>query len=267
MPTAKKSLPSFDRPPLIEVVCSVAFTSLDKLLAPHTGLLWEKFRAEYGQIEEVPPIGVLLDGQVVDPQVELLTKPPLPRIWFVNEKNNSIIQVQRDRFMHNWRKQEGTDYPRFSFVFGEFDRQFKVFRNFVKKHELGEIRPLQYELTYVNHIPHGEPWESLGQVPKVFKVFNEVTNKRLGEPQAINWSSLYLLKDGEGKLSYQLQTAKRLADDTSILQLNITARGLPKGLALDDLSGWFSRAHEEIVLGFEDLTDQSTQDKVWRKIR
>ena len=37
---------------------------------------------------------------------------PAPRFWFVNESGNELVQVQRDRFIRNWRKTEGQPgYP------------------------------------------------------------------------------------------------------------------------------------------------------------
>ena len=40
MPNTRDRLPSFARPPLIEVVCGVLFRQIDAFLLPHFGLLW-----------------------------------------------------------------------------------------------------------------------------------------------------------------------------------------------------------------------------------
>ena len=49
-------LPSYDRPPVIEVACSVMFPSLEGLLSPHIGLLWQRFQPEYPFCDDVFPI-------------------------------------------------------------------------------------------------------------------------------------------------------------------------------------------------------------------
>jgi uncharacterized protein (TIGR04255 family) len=57
-PTPKSSpagvLPSYDNPPVNEVVCGMRFYTPDKLRIPHIGLLWDKFRNEYPIIKHPP---------------------------------------------------------------------------------------------------------------------------------------------------------------------------------------------------------------------
>ncbi len=116
MEEISKSLPDYERPPVIEVVCGILFKSIDKLLAPHLGLLWEKYKTEYPVCREVPPLAPVIERFEEAPRIDLQLAdvPPLPRIWFVDEKENGIIQVQRDRFLHNWKKVLPEDeYPRY----------------------------------------------------------------------------------------------------------------------------------------------------------
>lgn len=37
-------------------------------------------------------------------EVTFEEKPPVPRVWFLNAYRTELIQVQADRFVHNWRK-------------------------------------------------------------------------------------------------------------------------------------------------------------------
>ena len=44
MQDTTKHFPDFDNPPVIEVVCGVRFKAINKLLAPHFGLLWKNLK-------------------------------------------------------------------------------------------------------------------------------------------------------------------------------------------------------------------------------
>ena len=44
-----------------------------------------------------------------------------------------------------------------------FKEYLEVFRGFIGDLGLGELKPLQYELTYVNHLPQGEGWNKLSE--------------------------------------------------------------------------------------------------------
>ena len=47
----------FGRPPVDEVVLSVLFKSLDRLLAPHLGEIWQELKKEgFLEIAEQPPV-------------------------------------------------------------------------------------------------------------------------------------------------------------------------------------------------------------------
>ncbi len=140
-----------------EVVCGVLFKSIESLQAPYLGILWERYRKDYPACQEVPPLIPVVEryGEEGSAQVkpEFAEIPPLPRVWFVHASGNGIIQVQRDRFLHNWRKLQVSDsYPRYEQVFEMFAGHLSTFRKFLEENKLGIMEPLQYEMTYVNHI-------------------------------------------------------------------------------------------------------------------
>ena len=61
MEKISKNFPDFKNPPVIEVVCGIHFKSLNNLLAPHLGLLWEKYKSEYPFCQEVAPIAPAIE--------------------------------------------------------------------------------------------------------------------------------------------------------------------------------------------------------------
>jgi uncharacterized protein (TIGR04255 family) len=94
-------------------------------------------------------------------QLQTLNVPPTPRFWFINESGSELIQVQRDRFIKNWRKiGSGDQYPRYEQLRTGFDQDFKQFEDFLKRNQLGAVRVNQCEVTYINHIVAGTGWET-----------------------------------------------------------------------------------------------------------
>jgi uncharacterized protein (TIGR04255 family) len=269
-----QKLPKYDEPPVIEVVCGILFTSLEELLAPHFGLLWEQFKPGYAKCQEVPPLTPVIERLDESPQevtLQYSTKPPLPRIWFLHA-DGSIIQVQRDRFLYNWRRIRLEDeYPHYPEVVEKFESHLSTFQSFLKDNELGMVEPLQYEMTYVNHIPQGAEWEALRDIGKVFPDFswgklspsgNEP--RFLPDPEGINWRTSFFLADDMGRLHVHIQKGQLRQEGRPVLKLELTARGIGSDKRLDAMQDWFAFAHESIVLGFADLTDYQVQKNIWK---
>ena len=103
--TMSQNLPEYENPPINEVVCGVLFERLEKLLNPYLGLLWERYKPEYSECREVAPLVPVIENfdKPPSPGATYVDVSPLPRTWFVHPHDNGIIQVQRDRFLHNWR--------------------------------------------------------------------------------------------------------------------------------------------------------------------
>ena len=142
----RPGLPSYRQAPVIEVVYGVAFAPLTLMKAPHTGLFWSAIRDSFPKVQHAAPVGPM-------PREFDIGNPPLPRIWFVSEDDNYLVQVQNNRFLFNWRVVRPSDvYPRFEVVQDGFKRNFALFEEFVKSASLGELELTNYELTYVNHI-------------------------------------------------------------------------------------------------------------------
>ena len=144
-------------------------------MTAYVGLLWQKFNDDYPYCQDLAPLTPSIE--VIDelPEISyaLTDIPPLPRVWFINDSGNEIIQVQRDRFLYNWRKMNSQDiYPRYKNIIQKFKNHLSTFEMFLKEANLQEFSPLQYELTYVNHILQGEGWETYNDVGKIFPYFS-----------------------------------------------------------------------------------------------
>jgi uncharacterized protein (TIGR04255 family) len=267
---AEGGLINYENPPVIEVVCGILFKPLEAFLAPHYGLLWEKYRPEYNNCSEVPPLAPIIEKLEVAPKIniEFDETPPLPRIWFTNKTDNGIIQVQRDRFLYNWRKIRPEDkYPRYYNVIMELQGHFNTFCSFIKDNNLGEIIPLQYEMTYVNHILKGEGWESIKDIGTIFPDFSfRSTNRKfLPEPEGINWRTSFALPKFLGRMHVAIRKGKIIKTNQPMLLLDLTVRGIGDDNDLEKMINWFDIAHEWIVYGFADLTGEEVQKGIWKR--
>ena len=259
MPTAV--LPSYKKPPVNEVVCGMRFHTPDKLRIPHIGLLWDKIRAAYPKIQHAPPIASA-KGEI---QIDQETGVPIPRVWFINESDDQLVQFQFDRFYFNWRRKQG-DYPRYPHVIKQFESTLNTVELFFKEFELGDFNPIECELSYINHVPKGEGWDTIETLPKVFSDFVWAQKKErfLPNPANVAWKAEYPLPGKMGRLAVTLNQAIRADDKVPLFVLELNARGFDESADKKDYRKWFDVAHEWIVRGFTDITTSEVH-KIWER--
>src|SRR5947209_5863336 len=175
-------LPDFDNPPVVETVLSVQFESITGLHTAHLGLLWNEFRATFPACEERPPLDRIIEQfpetsrARVGLQLQALENLPVPRLCFLSQRGNEMIQVQASRFIKNWRKEgEGERYPHYDETIKPmFERDFKTFIAFLEKNKFEAPSIDQCEVTYVNHILSGagEGWETFSDFDEIFNFSN-----------------------------------------------------------------------------------------------
>lgn len=255
------SMPSYKIPPVNEVVCGMRFDPPDKLRVTHFGLLWNKFRSDYPIIQHAPPIALAKGELLIDTAIGI----PLPRVWFINESDDQLVQFQIDRFYYNWRRKE-SDYPRYNYVIENFESTRCTIDTFFSKNKLGKLKPIEYELTYINHIPKGQGWNTIDDLPKIFSDFVWKKSKKrfLPNPQKIEWESGFALPEQKGHLIVNLKQAIRTKDKIPLLILELRTRGYSEITTRDDIRAWFDIAHEWIVRGFTDLTTPRMH-KIWER--
>ncbi len=263
-------LPKYGNPPVVELVCGILFESLNKFLAPHIGLLWENFKTEYPNIRQMMPLAPLKEGFDATPSMvgPLSDDFPLhPRVWFETRDGTGLIQVQRDRFLYNWKKVKPDDeYLHYDYVIRQFKNCLSQFESFLHDKELGEIKPIQYELTYVNHIPKGQGWYNLNEVGTVFPdiSWRNGANRFLTELEGLNAQASFRLPERQGRLHAAIRYGIRQPDQP-ILLLDLTCRGIGEDRSHLAMWEWFDLAHQWIVRGFTDLTSAEMQKSIWRR--
>jgi uncharacterized protein (TIGR04255 family) len=97
-------LSKLKNPPIVEVVCGFVFEELglDPLLV---GQYWSRRRDQYPKREIHPPVRP-------QPGLTIVEGIGPIRSWFVSVGDETVLQIQPDRFYFNWRRR-GDEYPRF----------------------------------------------------------------------------------------------------------------------------------------------------------
>ena len=275
MTSRPKDLPDFRKPPVAETVLSLQFEPIPGLTSAHLGLLWERFRKELPLIEEhtpLPPVFEKFDPpSPAQVEVTIEEKPPVPRDWFVNDTKTELIQMQSDRFIHNWRRMEGIEpYPHYEPIREKFRSEVAVLEEFLGDEKLGTLTVNQCEVTYVNHIEPSGMWAGHGQLEKVFSMWSRLVNASfLPDPEDAGLHVRFVIPDGTGKpigrLHVIAQPAWKKTDNSPILALNLTARGAPIGEGIEGAFAFFDLGRRWIVKGFTDLTTPEMH-RVWERI-
>jgi uncharacterized protein (TIGR04255 family) len=258
---------SFARPPVIERVLSVQFEPLG-MTAGHLGWFWKSYLdAGWTKSSNAPPLpdqfeSFIKTGSIRLPEFRFETRDSIPvdRLRISNENGDRMLQIQDTRLIFNWIR-KNDDYPRYPDLKAEFENHFAAFLRFTDASLLGPIRPNQWEVTYVNHIPAGSLWTTPADwpevIPKLLRPIGDIAGTRF-ERMAGEWHSE--IPDKRGRLHLQIQFHQREAEN--ILIFNLTARG-PSG---KDETVWekLDLGHDSIVQAFDEVTSQSAHE-AWGK--
>lgn len=262
----------FEQPPIAEIALSVHFEQLDSLLAPHFWGIWEEFRGDqFVNIIEQPPVPPTIERFPSPPggetQVNVGNIPILPRIWFIENNNNRILQVQRDRFTFNWRKIDGgQQYPGFSSVFENFEEFYNRFCQTITNLGVGSVKPLQYELTYIDQLIEGEGWNTLNDLARVYNIFldSQESSSFWSGVESMNLLTSFPIESLQGRLHFRIVHAIKQPEQKRMLQTDFMARGFPKN-AEYPIEAWFKLAHDQIFDKFFSVFTEEIQTQVWER--
>lgn len=253
----------FKRPPVMEVACAIAFALPKPLKSAHFGLYWSRVRDAFPRCEDAAPVPLIVestaaaDTTAFNLQVEMLNMPELRRTWLLTESGTTLLQLQGDRFMFNWKRTEqDPDYPSYKYVIAEFRKQWSRYKDFLAELDLGSPQPTQLELTYFNMIPG----------PRLLRdhKYEAADSRFLSEPEAINLRAQYPFPEGAGRLHVAAASARHVSTGKVGVRLDLNARGLPKDQSAAACDAWFDMAHYWITQGFADITTPEAHAE-WEK--
>lgn len=271
----EKKLPKFKTPPVTEVLCCVYFQDLTELHAPHLGDLWRALGDDYVRIQTVaplPPINFSLASlsSLLTQGIEGIQSDQfqLPRTWFINSDDTSLIQVQRDRFVFNWKQNHNQNpYPSYDVVIAAFRKILGIFMKFVDTAKIGKLTLNGIELAYVNHFLFERELTNLSSIESVLPFFSwhANSNPAFKTISAINWHTQFEMPDGDGHLHFTVQTTQRRRDGQALVRADFVTRKLAPEIPFNSIWNWFDKGHECIVTSFADVTGGDVQRDVWKR--
>jgi uncharacterized protein (TIGR04255 family) len=276
MKTRSANLPDFENPPVIEVVLGIQFDRIASFQTIHAGHLWDGFRRDFPQVQEHPPLEPTFETFGTKPvaegvKLELMSGPlPFPRLWFLNDAQTQLIQFQPDRFIHNWRKvKEGDVYPRYERIKTRFLDELATLEKFFSEHRLGDLRPNQCEITYVNHILSADGENLCEQPESVFRFFRKDFDQSVLEQfEDSRFQIRFVLCDEKkspiGRLHVNAQPA-RSRDGQPMIALTLTARAGTSAPTLEAASQFLDFGRDKIVRCFAEITTDIMHDRWGRR--
>lgn len=248
----------FENPPINELVIATYFNPpIVDLRAEHIGIFWSSVRDEYPQIRQQAPLGVVFESPN-----EIF---PLPRFWLISKDDTTVIQLQKNAFLFNWRKRADA-YPHYANVKSEFDRIFAIFSDFLKTEVTKRDIEIEVcELTYINLVEECEYWKSIADVTSIFPTLKliEIGVDNLATDSLSNVTSYRI--DERLNLQLTIQTGHP-SDRPESSQLKFEFRAtsnMEKG-SKADADRWFDHAHNVIGNCFMTTTNQEIQRKFWK---
>jgi len=271
-PGAAVKRTKFKNPPIHELSIALFHLPIVEMKAQHIGTYWDRIRRKYPLCEQQPPIPIVsLSDAQAQPPTFFQEVPgevfPLPRFWFSNMLHPTLIQVQRNAFILNWRRVTGSEeYPHYETVMEQFWQELTGYRTFVKESVGGRLDVIQRcELTYINLIGRNEtfasPADLMNVIPPTASLYDIQTDDR--KLAGLNATITYglnptLLVDLAIRLGNRLDTKELVA------MLELKAHGVPSDLSLDGARAWYDSAHEATYKLFLDATDKKVQKTIWK---
>jgi uncharacterized protein (TIGR04255 family) len=259
----------YKNPPINELVIGLYFDRDMPFRSEHVGLFWSSVRDEFPTIRQqptVPPVfgtpNVLTFEITGENEIY-----PMPRFWLEAGDGTTLMQLQKNAFLFNWRKRDAA-YPHYEMVKAAFDKNFSRFGRFLEK-EIGAPQPnLQIaELTYINFIESGEYWRGPQDTGKIFPNFRvAVPENAEVAPPDFNQVTVQRFAPDLGLTTSIRNGRSAQVPNKMVLIFEFRALGLLGGASKGEADSWFERAHETIGNCFTAMTNPDIQQRYWQQV-
>lgn len=272
MPDIAEPLPDYERPPVVETILGVQFDRLPRLKNAHLGAFWKLLdRGEWPVVADAVPLPPQFER--FDPTsgwaraIQLqLTQDPASRLQIKNRDGDRMIQVQNGRLHFNWLGKGGGPYPRYERVQSDFAPLLEQFKRFLSDESVGDFRPNQWEVTYVNDIPQGTVWstpadwgffEPLAAVPTIESVAE-------GESFGGQWH--FVIPPQRGRLHIDWEHLKSSQEDKEaaqeLIRVTFTSRGPVDRSGMTTVFEGLELGRATIVRSFQRLMSEAA-NRYW----
>jgi uncharacterized protein (TIGR04255 family) len=264
-------LADFTNPPVVEVVLSIQFEPISGLISTDLGDVRTLYREAFPRVEEHEPLTPAFEvfgTRPALPEIRFEALSPqhlLPRLWFVAEDGSQLIQFQRDRLIHNWRKPRETNqaYPRYENIKPRFLDEIALLQQFMDRAGHGALQINQVEITYINHIQPPDLADAPSSAPEVvFNFWQAISMPRI-EDVAFTIRSV-IEDEGKkvGRVSVQCKPVITMADGRQVMRLELTARGKPRDSSRMAAGAFLDLGRDAIVTTFKAITTPKMHE-IW----
>lgn len=271
--TTETGMPTFDHPPVNEVVLAIAFEKLDALTRTELTRYAIGLEDEFPVVEELPPVVMPVEnfGPMSNDalaEVEVFEAASIPvRLVLRSEDRTKVLQLQQNFFAAGWaRDDEDAEYPRWGAVEEHFGAQADRFVAWAEERGHGDLATTQVEVTYVNRISPQPLWSSHQELHKVLTIAGVPGRRLLGQPElatiGYRWTIPGPAGMPVGRLHAVANTGFRRDDLSPVLLLNMSARVIPIRSGRDGVIDALRTGHEWVVRGFVDVVT-SAAHKEW----
>lgn len=266
-------LPDYGQPPIDEVVIGLQFAPIGGFADAMVGKFWDLVRDEFPVIRAAPRIDTPLEtpGSSAPPPVVLFATGPssTARTWLESKDGHLLLQVQNDRFIHNWRRREPPHppYPHFESLLERFMSRWRTYSDFLSSVlSLPPPAVLQVEVNYVNWLTDMPVHQFLRPAAVATVDADEVVSP----PHGQTWTGFYHVTDAGaivGRLYAQCTPATRNEPPSGPgVQFSLSVRIPCPNLPTDELERLMLLARHAIVRTFDSLTT-SEAHSVWKRSR
>ena len=259
--------PYFADPPLKEVSFSVQFEPITELHIGYVGLIWDMFRDRYPIAEHADELPHNIEKfGVIHREIPKMTfheKLPVPRMMLTSADQQNIIQIQKDRFVFNWKKTDDNQYPRYKSIKDCFLNELKLFSSFLASNNLPSMEFNQVEFTYVNHIDADNY-----AVHDVFKdTVHESSYSDNLKLENFSFKFRHIIsnhKEEIGRMYTNIDKGNLVSDDSFVYILKFTARTHPLDSTLSSVVDVMGIMRSEINSCFSAITTEYMH-KNWKR--
>ena len=230
--------------------------------------VWSLFRDEYPDVREQPPLPPMFEtfgppSQLQTIPFRLMSQSPHPRYWFARSDESELVQFQKDRLLHNWKKTaDGSNvYPRFESLRERFAIDLSKLNGFFQELTKQPLHINQCEINYVNNIESGSQI-----VPSDWIRLLNLDGER-PEDFALNFRERILGENGRplGRFFCEIANAYR-PNGQSFLVVNMIVRGAPADSSIEAALEFLTLGREKIVTKFAAITTDSAH-ATWERVR
>lgn len=267
--------PDYERPPVVETVLGIQFDQLPQFRNAHLGAFWKCLdQGEWTTVSDAPLLlqqfELFGQGAEWEPRLRFhLSSDPSCRLQIRNASHDRMIQVQNSRLHVNWLGKGDQPYPRHGALFDEFFQILGSFTNFVAQAELGEFRPNQWEITYINHLNRGTVWNSPAEWNFFTPLCGLTTLAGIAEGESFGGEWHFVIPGQMGRLHIGWQHGKEDADspDTAasdFVRITLTGRGpvAHGGDQVAEIRSGLELGRKTIVHAFRRLTSKDA-NRFW----